>query len=509
MAHPRIIGAMCLVSACGLGTKSGVLSEDSSGYEFEDVEIAMTEPVTESQLNALRGISVRQFYADLLKSTTDHTVQIGDQKFTGIRSALEAAEPYFNKLDQSYESWAAFAASKFDFKTAPSRQVTRDTFSNLGRNFANHTGSFAKLKKPPSIKTKINKAAEDPQLQLADGSTANKNLAALAAISLAMRHAGASGLALSANRESTNSMNETECKNVMDFSAVSRIDSPIPGTNRLNICSGTFYKGDKKFDYLVTAAHCTENPLSEHLIKHPNGTMVKGIVVRNAPKPGNDPKPVDAPTMESTDISIIAFPAGTARGYMRITEARANVGQKVTVAGFGSKTQNSTVPIDGSFGCGNNTVAENSEQQGVIKLFGERTAISPSAPRGEQSIAGKGDSGGPIIRINADGIPEVVGITSTGTQHGRLMPSSPGYSKHTDVTSKWSAPFIRGRSTLDISDFPVCTNGSDQGNGFGVQPGIGGIDNKTCRVPTPSGGPAKPDTQEVPSKPTQATVAGA
>jgi hypothetical protein len=495
MAHPRIVVSIFVLYACGSGTKSDVALLSAGNSVLEDIESAMTEPISESSLLPFRSISVKQFYAGLLARTTDQTMDIGGQKISGVRSAVKAAEPFFNRLGDSFGSWAEFAEAKFDFSTAPGRHITRDVFSTMGRNFSGRSGLFAKLSESPKVKNKPTSDAQDSTLELTDQTTERTNLAALAALSLVLRHSQKSGLGLA-----TNSLSSAECKAMTDLSAVNRIDRPIAGTNRLNICTGTFYKGDNKFDYMITAAHCTEKSTDEFLTSSPSGKQVKGIVVRNAPAPGNQPVPVETPTEESTDISIIAFPAGTARGYMRLASAKATVGQKVTVAGFGAKTQNITIPQDGSLGCGNNIVAANVEQQGVITLYGVPTTSSASVPRGEQSIAGKGDSGGPLIRINEEGKPEIVGITSTGTIHKSLIPPTEGRSKHTDVTSKWSSPYIRGRSTLDISDFPLCTNGSNSGNGFGIQPGIGGIDNRTCRVP-----PAPDDQQRTTGQPTQHT----
>ncbi len=496
MTKPITLGLLLVLCACGSGSKSNAEFTNAGQSTFEDIELELAQPVASDRLAALKKISVKSFYDSLVAQSTDDPIVINGTVIRDVRTQLKAAEPFFARLGQAYGSWGEFAEKNFDLSVAPGREITREAFTKLTQNFATRAGAFSKLNTLPPVAGSKKSPAQDTGLELADARKDKVNLGALAALSLAIQYARGQGLGLADNTiEATNSFEGPACNKMTDISAVNRID--ISSGNNYSLCTGTFFKGDGNYDYLLTADHCTASPDSVPRTNNTKGVSVRGIVVRKAFGSGPAPKDVATPVTASKDLSVIAFPPGTARGYMRLAPTGAKVGDQVKLAGFGQRHESLTVPSDaGVLNCGTNSVQRVVEQQGAIVLTGVTTTPSPVAPLGTASISGRGDSGGPLIRIGADGKPEIIGVASNVLMYnGTSMPAAGGLGNYTDLNSSWSKPFINQRSNLQKKDLPLCTNGSNNGDGTGIQPGIGGLDGKTCLVPPPPQGAATPGKQ--------------
>ena len=497
MAQPRFLGVLLSLCACGQGQKSQPFAAESETF-FDNVETAVTTPVSDQRIAEFRKVTILKFYDLLLKRTSDEPFMVQGQVARDVHSQLIAAESAFKKLDASYSSWGDFTAKRFDLTVAPGRHITRQVYSEMIRKFANRSGVFTPLQNAPKGINPVKNPEMQDSLNLVNSEQEKNNLVAIAAISLVMRHTQGQGLGL-AEPEVTNGLSGTACTSMTDISAVNRISHEVNGVNK-SMCTGTFYKSDKVFDYLLTAAHCTDSVDGNWTTQGPTGVTAKGIVVRNAP--GNQPPPpqVASPKMQSNDLSVIVFPVGTAKGYMKQAAASPKPGTPVKVAGYGKTTQNINIPnAFGTMNCGSNDVAQTVEQQGVITLFGVPSPTSPTAPLGTKSLISSGDSGGPLIRIGEDGKPEIVGVAATATIYVGSQPPSQANATYVDINSVWAKNYIKQRSNLKTEDIPVCTNGSNNGNGTGTQPGIGGVDNKTCRVPDPEQGSSNGQTPRQPA----------
>ncbi len=484
MVRLRSLGFILSLYACGQGQKSQTFAAENASF-FDDVEVAVTTPVTPRQISELRRFSIMKFYSLLLDRASDDPIVVQGEVVGDVKSKLLAAEPAFKKLHSRYSSWGEFTAKKFDLSIAPGRHVVREVYKDMARNFKSRNGVFASLQNLPKINKDAKKLSDPKSLSLTNGDQDRNNLVAMAAISLVLRHTQNQGLGL-AEPEITNGLSGAACSSLTDISAVNKIYKEINGINQ-TLCTGTFYKGDKLFDYMLTAAHCTDGGVGFWTTVNVKGKTVKGIVARNAT--GNQPAPpqVAKPRRESNDLSVILFPPGTAKGYMRLSAASPKPGTPVDLVGFGKTTQNDNIPnAPGTLHCGTNNVAQNAEQQGVITLLGVPSPTSPTAAPGTKSLIGGGDSGGPLIRIGDDGQPEIVGVASTSTAYNGPFAPDPATANYVDINSNWSKTFINQRSDIKEQDIPLCTNGSSNGNGTGTQPGIGGVDGKTCWAPNPA-----------------------
>jgi hypothetical protein len=495
MAKFSVLVLLQIIIACSNATNS-VSFEASTHDAMDEIELELARPVSAIRLKKLKTIPIQEFYASLLEKATDDPFVLGGQVVSGMRRQLKAAEPFFTRLANSYKSWGDFAAEEFKLDIAPGQHITREVFAKLTSDFNKRSGAFAHLKASVATTGVKKEDTTDQALELTSVGLNKANIVALAAISLAIKSGRRNGLGLA-----TNSVGEDECKKMTDMSAVNRLDYFDPKTNSNKICTGTFFKGDNQFDYMLTAAHCAGEGFTAWNTLHPKGYRAGGIVLRNATAPGSaahPPKPVAKPESPSADISVIAFPRGTARGYMDIASISPKFGTAVTVAGYGKISQNITSDEPaGNLRCGSNVVFDSVEQQGVITLYGLGTARSSIAPPGKQSLAAPGDSGGPLIHIREDGRPEIVGVAAMGGFHTGNPKEQQSFAKYNDVNSSWSKPFIKQRSAVKWEDFPFCTNGSSNGQGLGYQPGIGGPDNLTCRVP-PDAASDVPATQGQP-----------
>ncbi len=483
MTRLASFGLFLSLCACGASSKSDVAFTESDQATFDEIELEMTQPISKARLEQLQKISIKKFYDSLLTQSTDDPFVVNGQVVRGVNSQLKGAEPYFNRLAEAYDSWGEFAASEFELSVAPGRQITRTVFSDLTRDFANRTGVFAKLKPTSANSKNKQKDAENAPLNLADARLDRGNLGALAALSLAIQFARGPGLGLA-----TNSLDGAACNSLTDMSAINRLDIGNNSGAIQSICTGTFFKSDPSFDYMLTADHCTQANGNSFFTKNASGQNVQGIVIRNATGNGPEPKDVAKPVFASRDLSVIAFPVGTARGYMSVSTTAARTGDPVKLAGYGKRDHLKNGGSAGILNCGSNIVAQTVQQEGAIVLYGFNTPTVKNVPLGTGSVSSGGDSGGPLIRIAQDGKPEIIGVVSNGSVYDGNMPETGGFGNYTDVNSSWSKPFIIQRSNLKQQNIPYCTNGANNGNGYGFQPGIGGPDNKTCRVPQPKNG---------------------
>jgi hypothetical protein len=164
-----------------------------------------------------------------------------------------------------------------------------------------------------------------------------------------------------------------------------------------SLCTGTFL-GD---NVVLTAAHCmdTTSTGGMGLI---DGTMPVamvhgGVVGETAP---------NARPMQ--DIAILIFPADTSKSWRKISSNAPKAGDTLVVAGYGQTDLIADNATDGKVRYGFNVVDSVSVDQALFKY--QSNSTTNGLGQGQDSISGRGDSGGPIF--SGDG---QVALTSGGT----------------------------------------------------------------------------------------------
>ncbi|MBC7661860.1 MAG: S1 family peptidase [Chitinophagaceae bacterium] len=205
------------------------------------------------------------------------------------------------------------------------------------------------------------------------------------------------------------------------------------------MCTGTFVNETT----VISAAHCTEggtvdakgnvtgSPLSIISISDLAGGQASLVATATA-EVRNIQWDKNGKNVNKYDLSLITFPAGTAKAVSALADASPSAGDDLTIVGYGLN-QSDDLSDGSSAGVkriGHNTVAVVSE--GFIQFDGDSETTTAN---GTHSSASAGDSGGPLF-ING----KLAGITSGG---GKADASSPDTtSLYIDVNSIESQAFL-------------------------------------------------------------------
>jgi hypothetical protein len=143
------------------------------------------------------------------------------------------------------------------------------------------------------------------------------------------------------------------------------------------------------------------------------------------------------------DIGVLLFDNSIVTDQNQIYRLGQNArsGDAVTLVGFGC-TSTVTKQGGGMKRVGTNVIAEAGN---YLVTYTPKTSGLASGIIGDANQAGTcfGDSGGPLLRKNADGLLEVVGITHAGGSDSQYF-----YSEFTDVANRSDTRnFLRGVET--------------------------------------------------------------
>lgn len=204
------------------------------------------------------------------------------------------------------------------------------------------------------------------------------------------------------------------------------------------ICTGTFINETT----VISAAHCTEGGKVDATGKVTGSLSIINVkdlaagqaelvatstaIVRNIQwdKAGKN--------VNKYDLSLITFPAGSAKAVSSLAASSPKAGAQLTIVGYGLN-QSKNLADGSSAGVkriGANTVT--SVSAGFIQFSGQSTTTTAN---GSNSSASAGDSGGPLF---VDG--KLAGITSGGGSAGLF--SSKTTSMYIDINSADSKAFL-------------------------------------------------------------------
>ncbi|HYX37993.1 MAG TPA: trypsin-like serine protease [Oligoflexus sp.] len=158
-------------------------------------------------------------------------------------------------------------------------------------------------------------------------------------------------------------------------------------------CTSTFVSPTT----LLTAAHCHTHPG-----ELPTVNGVKAI--RNVSMSDL----TGEPRSYSNDLRVLVFPNPISPDWIPISLAPTQVGDVVTLAGFGTYDR-TTGANDGEFRYGTNFLNTKEDLDRLLILYGDQRGSVPGRI-GLDSLIGSGDSGGPLIRDHV-----IVGVNSFGS----------------------------------------------------------------------------------------------
>jgi hypothetical protein len=160
-------------------------------------------------------------------------------------------------------------------------------------------------------------------------------------------------------------------------------------------CTGTFVSDNT----LITAAHCANNTKT-------GGIKYKKI---NPIEVTHYGKLAGSKSKVWEDLLIVTFPAGTSKSFVSLSNRAPNIGDRITIIGFGQTDLINDNKPDGRKRKGYNTITNIAENQTVLVYEAPRDYAG--IPLGERAMTGRGDSGGPVF---LDGFG-LVGIVSRGS----------------------------------------------------------------------------------------------
>lgn len=198
----------------------------------------------------------------------------------------------------------------------------------------------------------------------------------------------------------------------------------IPGVVMLwtgdgGLCTGTFL-GD---NVVLTAAHCIDGSPTGNI--KVNG-RIPSIAAFHAGKTGK----AAFYNRPSLDIALLLFPDNTSRLWRKVASVPPKAGDEMIVTGYGQTNVVKDNPPDGKVRSGRNTVAE-VDAEGALFYYDSPMSFT-GVPLGDESMSGRGDSGGPVFV--GDGVG---GLTSGGSVDNKaemlyganfLLFSAPGLS---------------------------------------------------------------------------------
>lgn len=207
-------------------------------------------------------------------------------------------------------------------------------------------------------------------------------------------------------------------------------------------CTGTFMN-----DYqLLTAAHCVVGTdmgdpqvyvLEEDVDEAGQAFKKAGAKALSIAVHQDYP---DDQSIQPTDLAVVDFPANTSEHFAQLRTAKPKKGEDLKIVGYGNnRTYMDYFGLSGDGGGvkrdGVNVVDE--VVDGYITFIGIPEASSEEVEAGTQSLAGSGDSGGPLF---IDG--QLAGVTSGGG----LYWAGEGYlglSYYVDLNSQSSQDFLK------------------------------------------------------------------
>lgn len=221
----------------------------------------------------------------------------------------------------------------------------------------------------------------------------------------AMTACGSSQLLTQKNPKATNDQSENRskkaCFNLVNGVETQEHDAVVILETASGYCTGTFVSDTT----MITAAHCA------------NASKNGGIKYRKIPPTDiiHYGKVAGSNSKVWEDLMIVIFPAGTGKSFVTLHHKAPQANDRVMVVGFGQTDLVNDNKPDGKKRKGSNKLTAIQENNSVLVYEAPQSPVGLAA--GEQVMAGRGDSGGPVF---ADG-GGLVGIVSRGSLEPKLI----------------------------------------------------------------------------------------